>query len=63
MNAVETDLSVLWGTPVFVGTHVPAVTLFDYLATGATMEELLQDFPSVRREFAEQVLQEAKDPS
>ena len=59
MSAVETDPNVLWGIPVFCGTHVPAVTLFDYLAIGGTMDEFLEDFPSVRRELAEQVLSEA----
>lgn len=62
MNAQERNPNVMWGTPVFAGTRVPAVTLFDYLATGATVEEFLIDFPSVPREFAEQVLHDAEGP-
>ena len=40
------------GTPIFVGTRVPLKNLFDYLAGGHTMDEFLDDFPSVSREQA-----------
>jgi uncharacterized protein (DUF433 family) len=43
---------ILGGTPVFVGTRVPAQTLFDYLEGGDTLDEFLRQFPSVRREQA-----------
>jgi len=59
VNALESDPEVLWGTPVFLGTHVPAVALFDYLATGASVDEFLLDFPSVPREAVIQVLEAA----
>ena len=38
------------GTPVFAKTRVPIKNLFDYLKNGDTIEEFLQDYPSVRRE-------------
>lgn len=40
------------GDPVFAGTRVPVGTLVDYLRGGSTIEEFLDDFPSVRREQA-----------
>ena len=40
------------GTPIFVGTRVPLKNLFDYLAGGHTLDEFLDDFPSVSREQA-----------
>jgi uncharacterized protein (DUF433 family) len=43
---------ILGGTPVLVGTRVPAQTLFDYLEGGDTLDEFLRQFPSVRREQA-----------
>jgi uncharacterized protein (DUF433 family) len=52
----------MWGTPVFVGTKVPAVTLLDYIADGSSVDEFLTDFPSVRREDALQVLEAAEAP-
>jgi uncharacterized protein (DUF433 family) len=47
------------GTPVFVGTRVPARTLFDYLEGGDSLEEFLDNYPSVTREQAVSFLEEA----
>jgi uncharacterized protein (DUF433 family) len=46
------------GTPVFRGTRVPVQTLFDYIADGCTLEEFLDNFPTVKREDAIQLLGE-----
>ena len=40
------------GTPIFVGTRVPLKNLFDYLAGGHSLDDFLDDFPSVSREQA-----------
>jgi uncharacterized protein (DUF433 family) len=37
---------------VFVGTRVPAQSLFDYLEGGETLDEFLRQFPSVSRDQA-----------
>lgn len=50
------DKEILGGIPVFAGTRVPAQTLFDYLEAGDSLDEFLDDFPSVRREQATQLL-------
>ncbi len=39
------------GVPVFRGTRVPVQTLFDYLEGGDTLEEFLNGFPTVPRDF------------
>jgi Uncharacterized conserved protein len=49
-----------WGATVFVGTRVPVETLFDYLEAGDTLDEFLTQFPTVAREQAVAVLEEAK---
>jgi uncharacterized protein (DUF433 family) len=56
---VHSDPEIVSGTPVFVGTRVPAQALLDYLEGGETMEEFLDDFPSVSREQAIGFLEEA----
>ncbi|MBV8543748.1 MAG: DUF433 domain-containing protein [Acidobacteria bacterium] len=56
---VHSDPEVVSGTPVFVGTRVPAQALLDYLKGGNTIEEFLDDFPSVSRELAIAFLEEA----
>ena len=40
---VHTDPQILSGTPVFVGTRVPAQSLFDYLEGGETLDEFLDE--------------------
>jgi uncharacterized protein (DUF433 family) len=49
---IHSDPDVLGGTPVFVGTRVPVKTLYDYLEAGDSLDEFLNDFPSVTRDQA-----------
>lgn len=58
---VHTDPEILGGTPVFVGTRVPAKTLFDYLEAGDSLDDFLADFPSVSREQAVAALELARE--
>ena len=60
-SVVHSDPDILGGTPVFVGTRVPVRTLLDYLAAGDTLEEFLDHFPTVSREQAVAVLEQAND--
>ena len=46
---VHRDPLILGGTPVFVGTRVPAKILFDYLEAGDSLDVFLDEFPSVSR--------------
>ena len=48
---------ILGGTPVFAGTRVPIRTLIDYLETGKSIHDFLDDFPSVSRPKAIGVLE------
>lgn len=54
------DPEVLGGTPVFRGTRVPFQALIDYLEGGQTLDEFLDDFPTVTREAAVHALEHAK---
>jgi len=60
-TVVHSDPEILGGTPVFVGTRVPAQSLFDYLEGGETLDEFLHQFPSVKREQALAALELARD--
>ena len=57
---VISDPEILGGTPVFIGTRVPVRIIFEHLEAGDSLEVFLEDFPSVRRELAIQVLEDAK---
>ena len=57
---VISDPEILGGTPVFIGTRVPVRIIFEHLKAGDSLEVFLEDFPSVSRELAIQVLEDAK---
>jgi uncharacterized protein (DUF433 family) len=59
-DIVVKDPEILSGTPVFRGTRVPFQNLLDYLEGGETLDEFLDDFPTVTREAAIAALEQAK---
>jgi len=59
-SVIVSDPEILAGTPVFRGTRVPVDSLIDYLEGGDTLDEFLDNFPSVTREAAVAALEEAK---
>ncbi len=58
---IERSDEVLGGTPVFAGTRVPVRTLFAYLEAGDRLDDFLSDFPSVRRDQALAILEQASE--
>jgi uncharacterized protein (DUF433 family) len=58
---ITSDPEVLSGVTVFRGTRVPVAALLDNLAAGLTLDEFLDNFPTVTREQALQVLEFSKD--
>ena len=58
---IEVDPEKLGGTPVFYGTRVPVQNLFDCLEAGETLDEFLDQFPTVTREQALGVLSQSKE--
>ena len=59
-DIIVKDPDILGGTPVFQGTRVPFQALLDYLEGGETLDEFLDDFPTVSREAAIAALELAK---
>ena len=60
-DVIVRDPEVLGGMPVFRGTRVPFKNLLDYLEGGHTLDEFLQEFPSVTRDAAIAALERAKE--
>ena len=56
-DIINIDPEILGGTPVFNGTRVPIETLFDHLENGISLNEFLDDFPSVSKEQAVRLLE------
>ena len=59
-SVVHTDPDILGGAPVFIGTRVPVQALIDYIEGGHSLEEFLDDFPTVSRDLAIGALEQAK---
>lgn len=57
---ISRDPEIMSGALCFKGTRVPVQNLFDYLEGNSSLEEFLQDFPSVPREATIAVLEAAK---
>lgn len=56
---VTIDPDILSGQPVFSGTRVPIDSLFDHLEAGVSLDDFLDDFPSVTRDQAVALLEAA----
>ena len=59
-GAINIDPETMSGTPVFTGSRVPIQSLFDYIESGETLDEFLENFPTVKKEYALQVLEMAR---
>ena len=59
-KVISSDCETLGGTPIFKGTRVPIQTLFDYLENDETLQEFLDNFPTVTKEQAIEVLKIAE---
>jgi uncharacterized protein (DUF433 family) len=57
---ISRDPEVMSGALCFKGTRVPVQNLFDYLEGNSSLEDFLEDFPSVSREVTVAVLEAAK---
>jgi uncharacterized protein (DUF433 family) len=60
LNTITKDPNILGGEPVFRGTRVPFKALTDYLEGGASLDEFLEQYPSVTRELAIAAIEEAR---
>ena len=60
-NLVSRNAEIMSGALCFTGTRVPVQGLFDYLEGSSSIEDFLEDFPSIRRTNAIAVLEAARE--
>jgi uncharacterized protein (DUF433 family) len=60
LSIIVKDPDILGGCPVFRGTRVPFQALLDYLEGGDTLDEFLDDSPTVTKDAAIAALESAK---
>ena len=58
-KVINIDPDILSGTPVFNGTRVPIEILFDHLETGLTIDEFLEEYPTIKKSQVIRVLEMA----
>ena len=49
-SLISRNPEIMSGALCFTGTRVPVQNLFDYLEGSSSLEDFLEDFPSVPRE-------------
>ena len=54
---ITIDPEIVSGTPVFTGTRVPVDALMNNLEAGLTIDEFIDNFPTVTRDQALRVLE------
>ncbi|MFA7282660.1 MAG: DUF433 domain-containing protein [Sterolibacterium sp.] len=59
-SLVSRNPEIMSGELCFTGTRVPVKNLFDYLEGASSLEDFLEDFPSVSRAKAIAVLEAAR---
>jgi uncharacterized protein (DUF433 family) len=60
-SLVSRNPEIMSGALCFTGTRVPVQNLFDYLEGSSSLEDFLEDFPSVSRGTAISVLEAARE--
>jgi uncharacterized protein (DUF433 family) len=56
---IVSDPEILGGSPVFIGTRVPVRVLFENLEDGLSLDEILDAYPTIKKEQAVEVLRQA----
>ena len=49
-DIIQISPDIQFGTPVFHGSRVPIEFLFEFLEDGLSIDQFLEEFPSVRHE-------------
>ena len=56
---IDRNPDILGGTPVFSGTRVPVRILMEHLEAGDRLDDFLEDYPTVSRDQAVELLERA----
>ena len=60
-RVVVIDPEIMSGEPCFAGTRVPVRALLDYIEGGDTIDEFLEQYPTVTRKQAIAFLEQASE--
>ncbi len=60
-SVVKIDPEIMSGTPCFAGTRVPVRALLDYIEAGDSLDEFLEQYPTVSRKQAIAYLEQSAE--
>ena len=60
-SVIISDKEIMGGTPCFKGTRVPAEYLFGYLEGGRTVQEFIENYPTVNLKQAVEAIKLAEN--
>lgn len=60
MDLVEVNPKKLGGKPVIKGTRIPVELVLQYVNDGATLDEILEDYPHLSRIVLQEIMELAK---
>lgn len=50
LNRIETNPNIMFGKPVIKGTRLPVEIILEKLAFGETEDEILKEYPFIKKE-------------
>jgi len=61
LGFIYSDVSVLKGTPCFIGTRVPIYVVLQHVALGWSIPKLREAFPGVKSEYVSSLMMSLTD--
>ena len=49
-DRIDIDPDICNGRPIIAGTRIPVQTIMEFLGAGDSIEEVLEEYPSLKRE-------------
>lgn len=60
-NRIVRDSEICGGQPTIRGTRILVLDILDWIKEGKSFDEILENFPSLKREDIQEIIEYAKD--
>ena len=59
-KVIAQDPEIMHGMPVFAGTRVPVALFFEFISLGGTVEQFVEQYPTVKPEQLTDLIADAQ---